>query len=262
MKSTMRCCGAARPGPCAGCRCRENRGARGVRPAARRPGVEARIPEAEAARLLAQAQLDEARINPTAAEKPPVSGCWSRTARAAARAGACDLRVKAVYPDAAAFNPAPALRVGFAIPASFLLSCLLQMAMDIIMSNIVMIGLILAVGMLEDGAIGMIAYADKRISPVSGPIHPYVETVQPRAAHQGQDLAPRPAALLDARGASGGGLAGHVPGVCRQGRGDAGRGAHRTPAQAHPKRISAHPLSPAVRAGDKQPDHAPEPPGR
>ncbi|MDK3020517.1 efflux RND transporter permease subunit [Pseudodonghicola flavimaris] len=71
-----------------------------------------------------------------------------------------------------------ALLVGFAIPTSFLLCFALLAAMDVAISNIVMFGLILAVGMLVDGAIVVVEYADKRISEGSGPMHAYVEAAQ------------------------------------------------------------------------------------
>ncbi|MEM1006772.1 MAG: efflux RND transporter permease subunit, partial [Pseudomonadota bacterium] len=45
-------------------------------------------------------------------------------------------------------------------------------------SNIVMFGLILAVGMLVDGAIVVVEYADKRIKNGVGPMHAYVEAAQ------------------------------------------------------------------------------------
>ncbi len=54
-----------------------------------------------------------------------------------------------------------ALLVGFSIPTSFLLCFVLLGVMDITISNIVMFGLILAVGMLVDGAIVVVEYADK-----------------------------------------------------------------------------------------------------
>jgi multidrug efflux pump len=62
-----------------------------------------------------------------------------------------------------------ALLVGFAIPTSFLLTFALLAVMGITMSNIVMFGLILAVGMLVDGAIVVVEYADKRIRKAQGP---------------------------------------------------------------------------------------------
>ncbi|THD72705.1 efflux RND transporter permease subunit [Thalassobius vesicularis] len=71
-----------------------------------------------------------------------------------------------------------ALLVGFAIPTSFLLCFLLLAGMGVTISNIVMFGLILAVGMLVDGAIVVVEYADKRISEGVGPMHAYVEAAK------------------------------------------------------------------------------------
>ena len=71
-----------------------------------------------------------------------------------------------------------ALLVGFAIPTSFLLCFVLLAIMGISVSNIVMFGLILAVGMLVDGAIVVVEYADKRISDGVGPMHAYVEAAK------------------------------------------------------------------------------------
>ena len=68
----------------------------------------------------------------------------------------------------------PALLVGFAIPTSFLLCFVLLAMMGISISNIVMFGLILAVGMLVDGAIVVVEYADRRIREGVGPMHAYV----------------------------------------------------------------------------------------
>ncbi|MCR9275772.1 MULTISPECIES: efflux RND transporter permease subunit [Mameliella] len=73
----------------------------------------------------------------------------------------------------------PALLVGFAIPTSFLLCFVLLAMMGVTISNIVMFGLILAVGILVDGAIVVVEYADKRIAEGTGPMHAYVE-----AAHR------------------------------------------------------------------------------
>ena len=78
----------------------------------------------------------------------------------------------------AALGPRPALLVGFSIPTSFLLCFVLLGMMGITISNIVMFGLILAVGMLVDGAIVVVEYADKRISEGSGPMTAYVEAAQ------------------------------------------------------------------------------------
>jgi len=72
----------------------------------------------------------------------------------------------------------PALLVGFAIPTSFLLTFALLAVMGITISNIVMFGLILAVGMLVDGAIVVVEYADKRIKEGTGPMHAYVEAAK------------------------------------------------------------------------------------
>ncbi len=71
-----------------------------------------------------------------------------------------------------------ALLVGFAIPTSFLLCFAFLALMGVSISNIVMFGLILAVGMLVDGAIVVVEYADKRIKEGIGPMHAYVEAAQ------------------------------------------------------------------------------------
>jgi multidrug efflux pump len=78
----------------------------------------------------------------------------------------------------AALGTRAALLVGFAIPTSFLLCFALLAAMEITISNIVMFGLILAVGMLVDGAIVVVEYADKRIKAGVGPMHAYVEAAK------------------------------------------------------------------------------------
>ncbi|MEB8388479.1 efflux RND transporter permease subunit [Rhodobacteraceae bacterium KMM 6894] len=72
----------------------------------------------------------------------------------------------------------PALLVGFAIPTSFLLCFALMAVMGTTISNMVMFGLILAVGMLVDGAIVVVEYADKRIDEGSGPMHAYVDAAK------------------------------------------------------------------------------------
>ena len=74
----------------------------------------------------------------------------------------------------AALGIRPALLVGFAIPTSFLLCFALLAVMGVTVSNIVMFGLILAVGMLVDGAIVVVEYADRRIAEGEGPMHAYV----------------------------------------------------------------------------------------
>lgn len=66
-----------------------------------------------------------------------------------------------------------ALLVGFAIPMSFMLTFALLAIFNISISNIVMFGLILAVGMLVDGAIIVVEYADKEIKKNVGPMRAY-----------------------------------------------------------------------------------------
>ncbi|MEO1919958.1 MAG: efflux RND transporter permease subunit, partial [Paracoccaceae bacterium] len=66
-----------------------------------------------------------------------------------------------------------ALLVGFAIPTSFLLTFAMLSLFGISISNIVMFGLILAVGMLVDGAIVVVEYADKEIKRGIGPMRAY-----------------------------------------------------------------------------------------
>ena len=77
-----------------------------------------------------------------------------------------------------ALGTRPALLVGFAIPTSFLLCFAFLAVMGIAISNIVMFGLILAVGMLVDGAIVVVEYADRRIREGTGPMHAYVEAAK------------------------------------------------------------------------------------
>jgi multidrug efflux pump len=71
-----------------------------------------------------------------------------------------------------------ALLVGFAIPTSFLLTFALFAVLGVAINNIVMFGLILAVGMLVDGAIVVVEYADKRISEGVGPMTAYTEAAK------------------------------------------------------------------------------------
>ena len=71
-----------------------------------------------------------------------------------------------------------ALLVGFAIPTSFLLCFVLLALMGITISNIVMFGLILAVGMLVDGAIVVVEYADKQIAKGDAPMRAYVKAAK------------------------------------------------------------------------------------
>ncbi|EAR52244.1 transporter, AcrB/AcrD/AcrF family protein [Oceanicola granulosus HTCC2516] len=78
----------------------------------------------------------------------------------------------------AALGTRPALLMGFAIPTSFLLCFAFLAVMDVTISNIVMFGLILAVGMLVDGAIVVVEYADKRIEEGVGPMHAYTDAAK------------------------------------------------------------------------------------
>ncbi|MEP1389363.1 MAG: efflux RND transporter permease subunit [Yoonia sp.] len=78
----------------------------------------------------------------------------------------------------AALGTRPAMLVGFAIPTSFLLCFALLAVMGITISNIVMFGLILAVGMLVDGAIVVVEYADKRMRDGAGPMDAYTEAAK------------------------------------------------------------------------------------
>jgi multidrug efflux pump len=71
-----------------------------------------------------------------------------------------------------------ALLVGFAIPTSFLLCFILLGLMGITISNIVMFGLILAVGMLVDGAIVVVEYADRKMDEGEGPMAAFVEAAK------------------------------------------------------------------------------------
>lgn len=78
----------------------------------------------------------------------------------------------------AALGGRPALLVGFAIPTSFLLCFAFLAVMGVTISNIVMFGLILAVGMLVDGAIVVVEYAERRIHEGQGPMRAYVEAAK------------------------------------------------------------------------------------
>ena len=78
----------------------------------------------------------------------------------------------------AALGARSALLVGFAIPASFLLCFILLGVMGVAVSNIVMFGLILAVGILVDGAVVVVEYADKRLKAGDGPMEAYVKAAQ------------------------------------------------------------------------------------
>jgi len=66
-----------------------------------------------------------------------------------------------------------ALLVGIAIPCSFLLSFGLMAVLGMSVNNMTMFGMILAVGMLVDGAIVVVEYADKKIAAGKGPMRAY-----------------------------------------------------------------------------------------
>ena len=78
----------------------------------------------------------------------------------------------------AALGTRSALLVGFSIPTTFLLTFAFFAVLGISVSNIVMFGLILAVGMLVDGGIVVVEYADKRIQEGSGPMAAYTEAAK------------------------------------------------------------------------------------
>ncbi|GAB5446176.1 efflux RND transporter permease subunit [Gymnodinialimonas sp.] len=78
----------------------------------------------------------------------------------------------------AALGTRSALLVGFAIPTSFLLCFILLGIMGITISNIVMFGLILAVGMLVDGAIVVVEYADRRLKEGARPMQAYTQAAK------------------------------------------------------------------------------------
>ncbi len=78
----------------------------------------------------------------------------------------------------AALGTRSALLVGFAIPTSFLLCFILLGIMGISISNIVMFGLILAVGMLVDGAIVVVEYADRRLAEGARPMQAYTDAAK------------------------------------------------------------------------------------
>ncbi|WP_420398069.1 efflux RND transporter permease subunit [Nioella sp.] len=78
----------------------------------------------------------------------------------------------------AALGTRSALLVGFAIPTSFLLCFIFLGIMGVTISNIVMFGLILAVGMLVDGAIVVVEYADKRLAEGARPMQAYTDAAK------------------------------------------------------------------------------------
>lgn len=73
----------------------------------------------------------------------------------------------------AALGMRSAILVGFAIPTSFLLCFALLSVMNIAISNIVMFGLILSVGMLVDSAIVIVELGDRNIREGVGPMRAF-----------------------------------------------------------------------------------------
>ena len=71
-----------------------------------------------------------------------------------------------------------ALLVGFAIPTSFLLCFAFLAILDVSISNIVMFGLILAVGMLVDSAIVIVELGDRKIRDGTGPMAAYAQAAK------------------------------------------------------------------------------------
>ena len=78
----------------------------------------------------------------------------------------------------AALGTRSAMLVGFAIPTSFMLAFVLLGIMGVAISNIVMFGLILAVGMLVDGAVVVVEYADKRLQAGARPMQAYTDAAK------------------------------------------------------------------------------------
>ncbi|TVQ56304.1 MAG: efflux RND transporter permease subunit [Rhodobacteraceae bacterium] len=73
----------------------------------------------------------------------------------------------------ATLGPRPAALVGLSIPTSFLFAFLALAVFGLTLNNMVMFGLILAVGMLVDGAIVVSEYADRRLSEGATPEEAY-----------------------------------------------------------------------------------------
>ncbi|MEO0760385.1 MAG: efflux RND transporter permease subunit, partial [Pseudomonadota bacterium] len=82
--------------------------------------------------------------------------------------------------------------VGIAIPCSFLLTFALMAVLGMSVNNMTMFGLILAVGMLVDGAIVVVEYADKRRAAGDGPMVAFTRAAKrmfwPIAASTGTTL--------------------------------------------------------------------------
>ena len=78
----------------------------------------------------------------------------------------------------AALGARASLLVGFSVPTSFLLCFAFLAVMGIPITNIVLFGLILSVGMLVDGAVVIVENADRRIREGIGPMQAHVDAAK------------------------------------------------------------------------------------
>jgi len=78
----------------------------------------------------------------------------------------------------AAMGLRASLLVGFAIPASFMVGFLIVALMGMTVNMMVMFGLVLTVGMLVDGAIVIVEYADRRLSEGATPKEAYQDAIK------------------------------------------------------------------------------------
>ena len=103
----------------------------------------------------------------------------------------------------AALGLRSALLVGIAIPTSFMVGFLMLGAIGMTVNMMVMFGLVLTVGMLVDGAIVIVEYADRKIHEGMHPDEAYVRAAKlmlwPIVASTGTTLAAFPAAAFVAR---------------------------------------------------------------
>ncbi|MCY4304455.1 MAG: efflux RND transporter permease subunit [Aestuariivita sp.] len=78
----------------------------------------------------------------------------------------------------AALGTRASLLVGFSVPTSFLLCFAFLAIADIPITNIILFGLILSVGMLVDGAVVIVENADRRIREGIGPMQAHVDAAK------------------------------------------------------------------------------------
>lgn len=78
----------------------------------------------------------------------------------------------------AALGLRSALLVGLAIPTSFVLGFLTLTVLDMSVNNMIMFGLVLTVGMLVDGAIVMVEYADRKAAEGMAPRDAYIRAAK------------------------------------------------------------------------------------